>query len=145
MKATLKFLTIAMAILFSGQITAQEVGDRVQLVKLRVENTGNIECAHTAKLIVSYSYGGFNYSQISSAVAMDHHVPTTLSVIIPAGSVVTAQKLRIEKGSDVIIHTVAGPSSQSLNSSQWCYPNGVSMQGVFFGYLVGGVLPYTFF
>jgi len=148
MKTTLNLITIAVAILFTTQIYAQK--SRSQSVSLTVSNEGNIECSHTAKLIVSYFYNGFGYSQISNTVSMGHHIPETLVVSIPGGATVIDRKLRIDKNSDVIIHT-AGPSTEfySLNWSNWCVIAGEPMESIYFSYLQPAygyteVLPYVF-
>jgi hypothetical protein len=120
MKTMFKLFIIVFAILFTTQIYAQD--RRSQSVSLTVENGGNIECSHTATLIVSYLYNGNGYSQVSNTVAMGHHIPETLMVSIPAGATLLDRKLRIDKNSDVIIHTVTTTSTGNYNvtSSLWC-------------------------
>lgn len=149
MKTTLKFFTIVIAILFATQVSAQFQG-RNQLVSLTVENAGNIECVHTATLIVSYLHNGYGYSQVSNTVTMGHHIPETLVVSIPGSATVLSRQLRIDKNSSVTIHNVTASAIHNISPSQWCIdPVFGPMEAIFFSYLQPGsgyaeILPYVF-
>lgn len=129
MKTTFKLLVIALGILFSTPIFAQEGSGSLNVQSLTVHNQNFAVSCETVQLIVDYTYDGVSYSQISSAVAMSPESVANFSVVIPVDAIVTGKRVKFNFGEfDFVIFEVG--SLEGDISGDFCSGSGMNYTGL---------------